>query len=237
MNFNRSIFYLFLNILILVGLICFSSYRFRQQKNVQVKVEFTKNPILLNDSLVNKLLTQKLEARSILNEDSLDLNMLEYQLKTVPELEKVEIYITPKRELVFEFTERKPLFKVKADRLFYSDINGVLFSYKKFDSISFPQFLSSSTGHSLDTTAILIDKLYKDSFLSREIKSIYKRDNQYIIDLKSYNFHVIIGKPTNVKEKIKKLKVFCAYKNSQDSTKKYKKINLSYNNQVVASTQ
>ena len=187
--------------------------------------------------MVNKLLTQKLEARSILNEDSLDLNMLEYQLKTVPELEKVEIFITPKRELVFELTERKPLFKVKADRLFYSDINGVLFPYKKFDSISFPQFLSSSTSHSLDTTAILIDKLYKDSFLSREIKSMYKQDNQYIIDLKSYNFHVIIGKPTNLKEKIKKLKVFCAYKNSQDSTKKYKKINLSYNNQVVASTQ
>ena len=39
--------------------------------------------------------------------------MLEYQLKTVPELEKVEIFITPKRELVFELTERKPLFKVK----------------------------------------------------------------------------------------------------------------------------
>ena len=42
------------------------------------------------------MLTQKLEARSILNEDSLDLNMLEYQLKTVPELEKVEIFVTPK---------------------------------------------------------------------------------------------------------------------------------------------
>ena len=112
MNFNRSIFYLFLNILILVGLICFSSYRYRQQKKVLVKVDFTKKPILLNDSLVNKLLTQKLEARSILNEDSLDLNMLEYQLKTVPELEKVEIFVTPKRELVFELTERKPLFKV-----------------------------------------------------------------------------------------------------------------------------
>ena len=52
---------------------------------------------------------------------------------------------------------------------------------------------------------------------------MYKQDNQYIIDLKSYNFHVIIGKPTNVKEKIKKLKVFCAYKNSQDSTKNTKK--------------
>lgn len=236
MNLNRSIFYLFFNTLILVGLISFSSYRHREQKKVMVKVEFTKKPILLNDSLVNKLLTQKLGAKFILNEDSLDLNMLEYQLKTVPELEKVQIFITPERELVFELTERKPLFKVIADGMFYSDINGVLFPYKKFDSLSFPEFLSSSGIHSLDTTAILIDKLYKDYFLSREIKSIYRRDNQYVFDLTSYDFQVILGKPTNLKEKIKKLKVFCAYKNIHDSTINYKKINLSYNNQVVAST-
>lgn len=236
MNFNRSIFYLFFNILILVGLICFSSYRYRKQKKVTVKVEFTKKPILLNDSLVNKLLTQKLGAKFILYEDSLDLNMLEYQLKTVPELEKVEIFVSPEREMVLKLTERKPLFKVISDGLFFSDINGVLFPYKKFDSLSFPKFLSSSSSNSLESTAILIEKLFKDSFLSREIKSIYKRDNQYIFYLTSYNFQVIFGKPTNVREKIKKLKVFCAYKNIKDSTKKYKKINLSYNDQVVAST-
>ena len=101
MNFNRSIFYLFLNILILVGLICFSSYRFRQQKNVLVKVDFTKKPILLNDSLVNKLLTQKLEARSILNEDSLDLNMLEYQLKLFLSLKKWKFLLLLNEYLYF----------------------------------------------------------------------------------------------------------------------------------------
>ena len=82
----------------------------------------------------------------------------------------------------------------------------------------------------------MIDKLYEDSFLSREIESIYAMENQYILDLKSYNFQVILGKPNQIIEKIKKLKVFCAFQNVQDSSKKYKKINLSYNNQVVAST-
>ena len=79
-----------------------------QEKKEKIITETKKKekPFLLNDSLVNKLLTQKLEARSILNEDSLDLNMLEYQLKTIPELEKVEIFVTPERELVFELTER-----------------------------------------------------------------------------------------------------------------------------------
>ena len=76
-----------------------------------VKVEFTKKPILLNDSLVNKLLTQKLEARSILNEDSLDLNMLEYQLKTVPELEKVEIFITPKENWYLNLPKESPYLR------------------------------------------------------------------------------------------------------------------------------
>ena len=235
MILNRLMFYLFFNIFILGGLIYFSSYRNNLSKKLKVKVEFTEKPKLFNDSLVNKLLTQKLGPKFNLYKDSLDLNMLENQLKTIPELENVEIFIAPEGKLVFQLTERKPLFIVIGDNHFYSDANGVLFPFKKFDSISFPKFSNSSNSLSLKTTAGLIDKLYEDSFLSREIESIYAMENQYILELKSYNFQVILGKPNHIIEKIKKLKVFCAFQNVQDSSKKYKKINLSYNNQVVAS--
>jgi hypothetical protein len=47
---------------------------------------------------------------------------------------------------------------------------------------------------------------------------------------------VVFGAPTRIQEKIKKLKVFCAFQNVQDSLGKYQKINLSFKKQVVAST-
>ena len=37
-------------------------------------------------------------------------------------------------------------------------------------------------------------------------------------------------------QKIEKLKIFCAFQNIQDSLRGYKKINLTYSNQVVATT-
>ena len=45
---------------------------------------------------------------------------------------------------------------------------------------------------------------------------------------------IVITSLDEISEKIKKLKVFCAFQKVQDSLTNYKKINLSYINQVVA---
>jgi len=45
-----------------------------------------------------------------------------------------------------------------------------------------------------------------------------------------------LGNENALNEKIEKLKVFCAFQNIQDSLINYKKINLTYTNQVVATT-
>jgi hypothetical protein len=47
---------------------------------------------------------------------------------------------------------------------------------------------------------------------------------------------VILGNTTSLNEKIEKLKIFCAFQNIQDSLSGYQKINLTYTNQVVATT-
>jgi len=54
--------------------------------------------------------------------------------------------------------------------------------------------------------------------------------------LKSYPFEVILGNTSTLNKKIEKLKIFCAFQNIQDSLRGYKKINLTYSNQVVATT-
>ncbi len=58
----------------------------------------------------------------------------------------------------------------------------------------------------------------------------------YKMHLKSYPFEVILGNTSTLNKKIEKLKIFCAFQNIQDSLRGYKKINLTYSNQVVATT-
>lgn len=225
-----------LMIVLFGGTVGYFSYLATLREVTEVNVKFTTPPRFLESTLVNKLLTQKSEAGSALRKDSLDLNMLENQLKTVPEVRNVEAYFLPEGSLFVELTERNPLFKAGYNSPYYVDQEGVLFGTKVLNEDNYPVFISPTHTLSLDATANLIETLLEDAFLARELKEVAFENNSYWLNLKSYPFTIQMGKPTEIKEKIEKLKVFCAFQKLQDTLNGYKKINLSYKNQVVAST-
>jgi len=225
-----------LMIVLFGGTVGYFSYLATLREVTEVNVKFTTPPRFLESTLVNKLLTQKSEAGSALRKDSLDLNMLENQLKTVPEVRNVEAYFLPEGSLFVELTERNPLFKAGYNSPYYVDQEGVLFGTKMLNEDNYPVFISPTQTLSLDATANLIETLLEDAFLARELKEVAFENNSYWLNLKSYPFTIQMGKPTEIKEKIEKLKVFCAFQKLQDTLNGYKKINLSYKNQVVAST-
>ena len=225
-----------LMIVLFGGTVGYFSYLATLREVTEVNVKFTTPPRFLESTLVNKLLTQKSEAGSALRKDSLDLNMLENQLKTVPEVRNVEAYFLPEGSLFVELTERNPLFKAGYNSPYYVDQEGVLFGTKMLNEDNYPVFISPTHTLSLDATANLIETLLEDAFLACELKEVAFENNSYWLNLKSYPFTIQMGKPTEIKEKIEKLKVFCAFQKLQDTLNGYKKINLSYKNQVVAST-
>ena len=236
MKINKSILFLITMILLLGGCCWFAQYRYQNKNTLKIEVSFTHAPQLLNTLAVNKLLTQKLGSKSSLMKDSLDLNMLEIQLNSTPEVKNTEIFVQPEGVLSLQITERQPLFKVVSDPPFFSDASGALFAFQTLDSIHYPEFYASTPTLSMESTAALISSLKTDPFLARELKSIRLEKNQYHLHLKSYDFQVVFGTPDRAQEKINKLKMFCAFQNVQDSLKTFQKINLSYKRQVVAST-
>jgi len=236
MKIKKSILFLITMILLLGGCCWFAQYRYQNKNTLKIEVSFTHAPQLLNTLAVNKLLTQKLGSKSSLMKDSLDLNMLEIQLNSTPEVKNAEIFVQPEGVLSLQITERQPLFKVVSDPPFFSDASGALFAFQTLDSIHYPEFYASTPTLSMESTAALISSLKTDPFLARELKSIRLEKNQYHLHLKSYDFQVVFGTPDRVQEKINKLKMFCAFQNVQDSLKTFQKINLSYKRQVVAST-
>ena len=234
MKNNKSILFLFVITLSFISCVYISHIKHNSKNELVLQILYKEKPVLLNDSLVNKLLTQNLSGKLVLNKDSLDLNILENKMKSIPEVESVELYLNHEKKFFLSIKERKPLFKVNSSPPYFSDSNGVLFKFKKLDSLNFPSFKTNSSITSFSTTAEFIKNLKTDTFLDNELETIFLKNNTYEIKLKSFDFKIIFGKPTNVKSKIRKLKVFCALKNFSDSTDNYTEINLSYNNQVVA---
>ena len=127
MKAYKSIIFLVLMLLLLGGSYWFSHTKNQAKKVTEVEINFMHPSLLLDTLLVNKLLTQNLSKQSKQLKESLDLNMLETQLKRTPEVQNIEVYMLPQGGLSVEVTERKPLFEVASDKRFFGDAEGVLF--------------------------------------------------------------------------------------------------------------
>ena len=99
MKAYKSVIFLTVMILLLGGLFWFSHYKNSARAVSDFKISFTHSPLLLDSLLVNKLLTQNLDAQLKLLKESLDLNMLETQLKRTPEVKNIEVFKLPQGRL------------------------------------------------------------------------------------------------------------------------------------------
>ena len=236
MRFKKNIVFLVLMLFFLAEIVYFSNQKNIVRVDDNIKISFTHSPRFLDTILVNKLLTQNFRGKSVQLKDSLDLNMLEKQLNQIAEIQNAEVFVLQKGQVSISITERIPTLKINSVSSFYADASGAIFPFIKVDNNQLPIFKTDTIDASIINVAILIERLKKDTFMKSELKTLYLDDASYHLKLKSYPFEIIFGNENALNEKIEKLKVFCAFQNIQDSLINYKKINLTYINQVVATT-
>ena len=172
MKSSRSILFLLMITFLFLTCVYISNVRHNSKNDLNLQILYLEKPLILNDSIVNKLLTQNLPDKLLLKKDDLDLNILENQMNSIPEVENVEFYVDLERNLFLSIRERKPLFKVESSIPYFSDSNGILFKYKTLDSSGIPSFKTSSSTLSLSTTAEFIKNLKADVFLNSELETI-----------------------------------------------------------------
>ena len=236
MKRNKPYFFLVFMFLVLIGVSWFSYQRNQAREAENIEVEFFQSPRFLDTTLVNKMLTQNWNVKSVQEKESLDLSMLEDQLKRVDAIENAEVFMLLSGGLAVSITERIPTFIIESNPTLFGDANGAVFPYVAFEDLELPVFKTDNSSSTLVSTASLIEKLKLDSFVRKELETLYLEGSTYKMQLKSYPFEVVLGSPSLLNEKIEKLKVFCAFQNVQDSLSGYQKINLTYSNQVVATT-
>jgi cell division protein FtsQ len=230
-----KLLYLFFLISFLTIISTFAIIRNKSKIIFDINIIYSNPKLFLNDSIVNKLLTQNLRREYFKIKDSLDLNMLEIKMENHPVIDNTEIYWKYSNVLELEINERQPLFIVNDDIQLFVDSTGVSFPISKTIDDNLPLVFS---GHSNDELKVITDfvlKLKRDPFINKELDKIYFKNNEFTIFLKSFDFKILFGNSFRFNEKIQKLKVFCAFQNSNDSLNNYPSINLKYLNQVVAS--
>ena len=91
----------------------------RKIEKINVIVNISKSKFL-NDSIVNKLLTQKIKIEDIKSNLELDLNELEEYLELQPEIASAEVFSYPEGEINAIIFERTPILRIH-NQGFYLD--------------------------------------------------------------------------------------------------------------------
>ena len=228
-----DILILFFSIVFITSISTYAIIKNENKRKYKRNIILSENNIFLNDSIVNKLLTQILDDRYLKVKDILDLNIIESELKNNEYVENAEIYWKFHDVLEIKIKEREPLYILKKEN-YYVDSFSNFFPMKEIKK-DLPKVLSELSEVDINSVTKFIIKINNDPFMKSELDKIYVNKNQFRINLKSFDFDVIFGDSKRFKEKIKKLKVFCAFQKVQDSLNNYPLVNLNYSNQVIAS--
>ncbi len=182
-----------------------------------------------------------------------EVNLIEIEdaLDSFPQINKVKIYKTRKAELKIEITERNPICRIfpEKGKSIYIDENGKFMPTSKQSParvmiinghITIPkQIIKNKT--KIDTlTQIkqifnLTKYIQKDEFLKAQIQQMYIDSMQNITLIPRVgNQKIMFGKTTNYKTKLYRLKYFYFNIIGKMNWNKYKKIDLRFKKQIIA---
>ena len=158
---------------------------------------------------------------------------IEDELKKIKSIKDINIYLNNNSEFELSFVDRTAIAFL-SDSNHFIDNNGVVFM-KKFNS---NELLTEIDGTLSDIEISRSIKLLltfnKDNFFENKIKKIWFKNDDLYMQIKKLDFKIRLGDTKNIRNKLKMLKGFYAYQSKNLSKKKYKQVDLVYQNQLVA---
>ena len=158
---------------------------------------------------------------------------IEDELKKIKSIKDINIYLNNNSEFELSFVDRTAIAFL-SDSNHFIDNNGVVFM-KKFNS---NELLTEIDGTLSDIEISRLIKLLltfnEDNFFENKIKKIWFKNDDLYMQIKNLDFKIRLGDTKNIRNKLKMLKGFYAYQSKNLSKKKYKQVDLVYQNQLVA---
>ena len=221
--------------LTIAGLYSFADYRGKNRKVKEVVVKFLgENDLYLTEDAVNKLLIQNYG--SIINRDKeqVVLNTIEEIIESNPMVKNAQVYFSIEGELVSEIVQRKPIGRVEGVNRFYLDDKGKRMPLSKFHSARVPIITGKITGKSLEDAYEILNYIYKDEFLRKNVIGIHIKDEgDYQLKLRVEEFVVNLGNVDNLDEKFKNFMAFYLKAAKDKTLENYAAVSLEFDNQVV----
>ncbi|MGM0634487.1 MAG: cell division protein FtsQ/DivIB [Bacteroidota bacterium] len=234
MKFN----WIYIKMLALVAVLAFL-YGFANKRNqskpvTQLAVQFdTTSELYVTENAVNNLLIQNSDSQVDLKKDSLDLDVMERQLKNHEMIKTAEVFLTLDGTLGAKITQRKPILRFYDGGFHYLDEEGKIMPLSPNYSARVPVAFGFSSEEIIEKYP-LIAQLTEDDFYRQQFVEITKNKSEQIeIKLRDADFIVNFGNLNNTELKLANLKAFFAKASKHKILNDYQRVDLQFGNQVV----
>ncbi len=234
--FTWSNIRLILMFALVVFLFSFTSIRNKNRKLTKSMVVFVDNSSpYIKQETVNKLLIEnKTDAQSI-RKVKLDLNQLEKSINSNPMIEKSEVFVSIDGILKAEVKQKTPVARIfNEEGSFYIDYQGNIMPLSEEFTARVPIISGDINNVNKDDFSKLLRFIYNDDFLKKNIIGIQITTvGSLKMQTRNFNYEILFGKSINMERKFNNYKAFFQKAVVDSSLYHYRKINLTFTQQVV----
>ena len=219
-----------LSLIIIIGLLSSFTYNETSYDLKSNNIEYTSKGFIDNKEIVKSLISGK-QFQNLIKDN--EFIKVEKKLKEIKSIENIDIYFNYKNELGIKLIDRTPIAYLKDSNSFI-DIKGKVFKKMQPKNDSITTINGNISEQQILKIINVISAFKKDQFFDNKLKEIWFKNDHLYVRIKNLESDVKLGNQNKIIDKLKMLKGFYAYQLKNKNKKKYKQIDLVYNDRLIA---
>ena len=197
---------------------------------IDININYSSTGYFDNEKVVDSLIRNKeLSDLISLNE----FQKVEKELEKIKSIKSIDIFRNNYLQLEIDIIDREPIVFIR-ELNSYMDSSGIII--KKYNSSinSIPEIKGILNDGEEFKILKVISALENDDFFENKLKSISLKGDDIYLNITGFDFDIRFGNEFQLKNKLNMLKGFYIYQYNNSSNKKYKQVDLVYNNRLIA---
>lgn len=197
---------------------------------LDININYLSTGYFDNKKVVDDLIGNK-EISDLINLN--EFQKVENELEKIKSIKSIDVYRNNYLQLEIDIIDREPLAFIR-ELNSYIDSSGVIIQKHNSSIDSIPEIEGILTDGEEFKILKVIAALENDNFFENKLKSISLKGDDIYLNITGFDFDIRFGNEFQLKNKLNMLKGFYIYQLNNSSNKKYKQVDLVYNNRLIA---
>ena len=197
---------------------------------LDIKINYLSTGYFDNKKIVDDLIRNK-EISDLINLN--DFQKVEKELEKIKSIKSIDVYRNNYFQLEIDIKDREPIAFIR-ELNSYMDSSGVIIKKHNSSIDSIPEIKGILPDGEEFKFLKVIAALENDDFFESKLKSISLKGDDIYLNITGFDFDIRFGNEFQLKNKLNMLKGFYIYQFDNLSNKKYKQVDLVYNNRLIA---